>query len=79
MNKNTAGAVLMLVLAAAGLASSNSFAVAMVITTCALTFVTEEVRDFGMVNGHGPVVQLSNIPAVTSWLTTAAAALSLLF
>jgi hypothetical protein len=75
MNKNTAGAVLLLVIAAAGLVSGNAFAVAMVIVTCALTFITEELRDAR----HYLPIELAVIPAVASWLTTAAAALSLLF
>lgn len=74
MNKAIAGAVLMSVLAAAGFVWDRPMAVAMVIATCALAFVTEELRDFGP-GGH----LIALIPALLSWATTAAAVLALIF
>lgn len=45
MNKNTAGAVLLIVLAAVGLLWARPLAVALVVVTCALVVITEEMRD----------------------------------
>ncbi|AWC21389.1 hypothetical protein CO731_00840 [Aminobacter sp. MSH1] len=76
MNQNTAGAVLMLVLAAAGIAWNEPFAVMMVAATCALAFVCEELCDLEL-NEVGETA--AKTLAVASWLTTAVAFFSLLF
>ncbi len=74
MNKNTAGAVLLVVLAVAGFLWDRPLAVALVVATCALVVITEEMRD---VPNEVPR-QLSLIPAACSWLTAIAAATALI-
>lgn len=78
MNQNTAGAVLLLVLAAAGLVYGTPVAVALVAVTAALAFLAEDCRDAGK-NGCGVQYLLVGFGmAVLSWITTAAAAVSLI-
>ncbi|MER8481183.1 hypothetical protein [Mesorhizobium sp. M1322] len=77
MNQNTAGAVLLLVLAAAGFVHNNPMAWGFVALTAALAFVAQELREAGLVSAK-PVLFWSDIgAAVLSWVTIAVAALSL--
>lgn len=74
MNKNTAGAVLLMVLAVAGFVWDRPLAVTLVVATCALVVLTEEMRDVP----HEVPRQLSLIPAACSWLTAIAAAIAII-
>lgn len=73
MNRNTAGAVLMLVLAAAGIWYGKPVAVALVVLTCGLTFIAEDIRSSpdGMLSGHLSFVPI--ILALLTWATTVGA------
>lgn len=75
MNKNTAGALLVLIIAAAGLVHDKPWAWGLAVVTCALAFLAEEMRDVGTLGAELLRVGL----ALTSWATIALAAMSLLF
>lgn len=72
MNRNTAGAVLMLVLAAAGLVKGNDWAVALIVVTCALAFVALDLRE----SNYGAETRVTFIMALATWLTTVGAMVS---
>lgn len=74
MNRNTAGAVLMLVLAAFGIMKGNDWAVALIVATCALAFVAEDVREASL--GRQAWLDGGSALALASWLTTAGAMVS---
>jgi hypothetical protein len=79
MNKNTAGAVLMLIVAAAGLHRNVPEAWVFAAMTCVLVFVTEELRDVGNLYGRADLGAFAAITAVGSWVSAAIAFTSLLF
>lgn len=79
MNKNTAGAVLILIIAAAGLYRDVPEAWVLAAVTCALAFLAEELRDVGSLHGRPDIVSLASIPALASWVTIITAFTSLLF
>ncbi|ESZ07169.1 MULTISPECIES: hypothetical protein [unclassified Mesorhizobium] len=74
MNKNTSGAVLVLIIAAAGLHLNNLWAWGLAATTCALAFLAEEFSDVGTVGAAVLHVCL----AVLSWVAIGAAFLALI-
>lgn len=74
MNKNTAGAALVLIIAAAGLVTHEPAAWGFAAFTCALAFLCEEMRDFGTIGAE--IVRLGL--ALASWATIAIAAFALL-
>lgn len=81
MNKNTAGALLLATIAAAGFTWDRPEAVWLAGITCALTFLASEcweaAEHFG--NWQRMWLDLSKWLAIGSWATTALAALCLLF
>ncbi|RWI22869.1 MAG: hypothetical protein EOQ92_18315 [Mesorhizobium sp.] len=75
MNKNTAGAVLVLIVAATGLMHDNPWACGLAAATCALAFLAEEVREVSTIGAAIIGVGL----ALASWATITLAAVALLF
>lgn len=73
MNKNTSGALLVLIIAAAGLVHDKPWAWGLAAVTCALAFLAEEFAD---VDTLGSAL-LRVCIAVLSWVTVAAAFLAL--
>ncbi|MER9410316.1 hypothetical protein [Mesorhizobium sp. M0589] len=74
MHKNTSGALLVLIIAAAGLAHDNPWAWGLAAITCALAFLAEEFADVGSVGAAVLHVCL----AVLSWVAVGAAFLALI-
>ena len=71
MNKNTAGALLVAILAVAGFAWSAPAAVWACIVVCASAFIAEELRD-------GDALFLGTAAAIVSWLAIVVAAIALI-
>jgi hypothetical protein len=78
MNQNTAGAVLLLIIAAAGLHNNVPAAWWLAGITAALAFVNHEVRALYEVSGRQGLAKAGFVIAFLSWLTVAAAAYSLI-
>ncbi|QND67650.1 hypothetical protein HB777_29410 [Mesorhizobium loti] len=74
MNKNTSGALLVLIIAAAGLHLDRPWAWGLAAATCALAFLAEEFADAGNLGGAVAHVCI----AVLSWGTVGAAFLALI-
>lgn len=79
MNKNTAGAVLMLVLAAAGFIWAKPVAVGFVVLACIGASVTEELRDASpLTRRYGVLLAAASIvTALISWVAVVAALFAL--
>jgi hypothetical protein len=75
MNRNTSGAILVLIIAAAGLVHDKPWAWGFAAATCALAFLSEEMKELDTV---GAAILRAGF-ALTSWATIALAAFTLLF
>jgi hypothetical protein len=79
MNQNTAGAVLLLILAAAGLHTDTWAAWWFAGCAAGLAFVANEARDYYGNGGGYAALAMGTGFAVASWAAVAVSALSLLF
>ncbi|OWK18309.1 hypothetical protein AJ88_03770 [Mesorhizobium amorphae CCBAU 01583] len=70
MNKNTAGALLVLIIAAAGLVHDKPWAWGLAAVTCALAFLAEELGD--VTSSVGTAIARVGV-ALLSWATIVAA------
>lgn len=77
MNQNTAGAVLLLIIAAAGFQTNHPAAWWLAGITAGLAFVANEVRNANELIGSDTLARVGNGLALLSWLTVAAAAVVL--
>lgn len=78
MNKNTSGAMVVLIVALAGIYTGNMVAWLLAVVTAAIAFLTEELREFSgyEYHFHGSrfnVDAVATILAGVSWLTILAA------
>ncbi|MBZ9807686.1 hypothetical protein [Mesorhizobium sp. ESP-6-2] len=78
MNQNTAGAVLLLILAAAGFHTNTPVAWWFAGLTAALAFLAEEARAYHEVHGGFNAAAVRFGLAVASWATVVISAISLL-
>lgn len=79
MNQNTSGAVLLLIIAAAGLYTNHPLAWVLAAATAALAFLANELRDAANLFGVSRLSVAAEVVAIASWITIAAASLSLWF
>lgn len=79
MNQNFSGAVLLLILAAAGLHTDTWAAWWCAGTSAGFAFVAEDARNYYSEHGGPVVLAISCGFAVLSWVAVAIAALALLF
>lgn len=78
MNTNTSGAILLLILAMAGLMTGNAPVYLLAAVTAALAFVTDDLTNYFGRHATSGELRLIRILALASWGTTAAAFILLL-
>jgi len=79
MNKNTAGAVLVLILAAYGIVNDETAVWVLAAATAALAFLASEALDYSDLHRSDFAMKLNVGFALASWATVAGAALFAIF